>query len=159
MKRFIFSVLTIGLILGLSGCSSSPKDSLQSSVDEYKECTINWDAECIAKFSDPSLVKLSGGINKFSKNLEKDMKKAKDSMNISIKINDIGKISQNNNILKSNIIMTQTMEILDEKMQEVLGKKMEQKDSMIAISTDDGKNWYFTNKASQALTKELQGMQ
>ena len=28
MKRFIFSALTIGLILGFSGCSSSPEDSL-----------------------------------------------------------------------------------------------------------------------------------
>jgi len=158
MKRISLGMSALLLIIGLNGCSSTPEDMLKNSVKEYKECTINGDSKCIASYSDPSLVELSGGINKFAENLQKDLDKMKSKMKISMKINNIDKIEKFAKTLQANIIITQTIEILDEQMKEMMGEKIEQKETTIAISNDNGKTWYFTNKASQELVKDLKNI-
>lgn len=54
MKRLILSILSIGILIGLSECSSNPKDNLQNSVNEYSQCMINNDFKCQGIFLDPA---------------------------------------------------------------------------------------------------------
>jgi len=133
MKRFIFSILTVGLILGLSGCGSSPEDSLQSSIDKYKKCTIDNDFKCVAKLTDPSLVETMGGIDGFSK-----LMKSSGITILAINIKNIAPIKKDGNILSSRITYTQTAKVHDE--------KMSMDSSFIASSKDDGKTWFFSTQ-------------
>jgi len=155
MKKINLGISAFLLIIGLNGCGAAPEDMLKNSIEKYKECTINRDSKCIASYTDPSLVELSGGIDEFAANLQKDLDKTKSKMKISMRINNIGKIKKNAKTLQANITITQTMEILDEQMKEMMGEKIEQKETTIAISNDNGETWFFTNKASQELVKEL----
>ena len=43
MKRLILSTIATGMLISFSGCSDSPKDTLQESINKYKECMIEND--------------------------------------------------------------------------------------------------------------------
>ena len=133
MKRLIFSMLTLLLVVGLNGCSSNPKDTLQSSIEKYKDCMIDSDFQCVAKLTDPSLVETMGGINGF----EKIMKSS--GLTISaINIKNIAQIKKDGNTLSSQITYSQ--------IANMNGEKMTMDASFIATSKDDGSSWFFTTQ-------------
>ncbi len=54
MKRLISSIIVMSMLIGFSGCSNNPEDTLQESINNYKECMIENDYTCQAKYLDPS---------------------------------------------------------------------------------------------------------
>ena len=45
MKRLVLGLISLMVLIGLNGCSDKPEDSLNNSIQEYKECMINNDTK------------------------------------------------------------------------------------------------------------------
>lgn len=130
MKKLILKALAVSLILDLSGCSADPKDTLESNLEKYTNCTTSGDYQCVADLTDPDLVQSMGG----KEGLEKAMKAS--GVNItSIKINNISPIKKDGKIMSSNITVSEVAN--------VNGEKMTINGTIIAISKDNGSSWYF----------------
>jgi len=128
MKRLIFSVLVLLAVVGLSGCSSDPKDTLESNIKEYKDCMIDSDFQCVAKLTDPSLIETMGGVDAY----ESLMKSS--GLTISaISIKNISPIKKDGKNMSS-----QTADMN--------GEKMTMDGSFIATSKDSGSSWFFTTQ-------------
>ena len=133
MKRLIFSVLVLLAVVGLSGCSSDPKDTLESNIKEYKDCMIDSDFQCVAKLTDPSLIETMGGVDAY----ESLMKSS--GLTISaISIKNISPIKKDGKNMSSQITYSQTADMN--------GEKMTMDGSFIATSKDSGSSWFFTTQ-------------
>lgn len=64
----------------------------------------------------------------------------------SVKINNIGEIKKTDKILQANMTITTIVKVLDEKMKKVLGDKIKDEQSMIAVSEDSGKTCCIIRK-------------
>ena len=130
MKRLIFSVLILLAVVGLNGCSSDPKDTLKSSIKEYKGCMIDNDFQCVAKLTDPSLIETMGGVDGYTKLMKSS------GLTISaINIKNISQIKKDGKTMSSQIKYSQTADMN--------GEKMTMDGSLIATSKDNGSSWFF----------------
>jgi hypothetical protein len=134
MKRLILSILLIGILISLSGCSNSPKDTLQDSIDEYSQCMIDNDFKCQSKFLDPTpFEEMGSSVSDAMEGLKSSGMKIVD-----IQMNKPSKISKNGDILSSSISYSMTA-----KMQ---GQEIKTDASINAISKDNGSTWLFSSK-------------
>jgi len=134
MKRFILTTLTISIMIGLSGCTDSPEDSLQESLNKYKKCVIENDFKCQAKLLDPApFEEMGSNINDALEGLKSSGVKI-----IDIQMKTPTKITKNGSTLISTIETSTTIKIKE--------KEIKSEDLLQAASTDNGSTWLFSSK-------------
>ena len=134
MKRLILSTIATGMLISFSGCSDSPKDTLQESINKYKECMIENDYTCQAKYLDPTpFEEMGSSISDAMEGIKSSGMKIVD-----IKMNKPSKISKNGGILSASFSYSMTA-----KMQ---GQEIKTDASVNAISKDNGSTWLFSQK-------------
>jgi len=130
MKRLVLGLISLMVLIGLNGCSDKPEDSLNNSIQEYKECMINNDYKCQAELTDKSFINAMGGINTYIKTM-----KASGMKITNIKLDKPSKIIKSGNTLSS--LITYSMTAI------MQGQEITTKGSLKAVSNDNGSTWFF----------------
>jgi hypothetical protein len=130
MKRLVLGLISLMVLIGLNGCSDKPEDSLNNSIQEYKECMINNDYKCQAELTDKSFINAMGGINTYIKTM-----KALGMKITNIKLDKPSKIIKSGNTLSS--LITYSMTAI------MQGQEITTRGSLKAVSNDNGSTWFF----------------
>ena len=131
MKRLVLGLISLMVLIGLNGCSDKPEDSLNNSIQEYKECMINNDYKCQAELTDKSFIDAIGGINSYINTM-----KAVGMKITNIRLDKPFKIVKSGNTLSSSITYSMTAITMQ-------GQEIKRKASLKAISNDNGSTWFF----------------
>ncbi|MDQ7045393.1 MAG: hypothetical protein Q9M32_05705 [Sulfurimonas sp.] len=137
MKRLILSTIAMGVLIGFSGCSNNPEDTLQESINNYKECMIDNDFKCQVEFMDITAMEEMTGAKVDIDAVVKEFKSSGIIVS-NIQMNKPSKITRNGDILSSSISYSMTA-----KMQ---GQEIKTDASINAISKDNGSTWLFSSE-------------
>ena len=135
MKRLGLSLILLMILIGLNGCSEKPIDTLQNSLNKYKECMIDNDFKCQVELLDKVAMEKLIDMKIDDNTLIEQLKSSGVKM-IDVKMDKPSKIIQNGKLLSSSINYSITAN--------VQGKEMKMNASIKAVSRDNGSTWFFS---------------
>jgi len=134
MKRLGLGLISLLILIGLSGCNGKPIDNLKANLSEYKECMVNNDFECQVEFMDLSSIEEITG-EKVNKDALINQLKSSGIKVKSVQMNTPTKIISSGDTLSSTVSYSILMDMQ--------GQELKQNASINAISKDDGNTWLF----------------
>ncbi|HYV93672.1 MAG TPA: hypothetical protein VE978_17995, partial [Chitinophagales bacterium] len=147
-------IASVSFFLGSCNGQAKPPDSsnyfiqIKEQAEAMAQLLLKKDFKSFAKFTHPKIVEMMGGEQKMIEGMEKDLKEMESQGTgfLNVTIGEPSKVIVVNNELQSTV--PQTIEM------KVPNGRLVAKSTLIAISTDNGKTWYFIDTSG----KDIQAM-